>query len=248
MTAFLYGALSGALLFFPLNLIQVQGYSETSAGFTMLPVSICLAVLSPLMGRVMGRIGARLLMAVGPFLVGIGFLLLSLPGLTAGVGDYWTAYFPGILCIGLGMGLTVTPLTTTVMSSVSTDSAGTASGVNNAVTRSAQVLMIAIFTIIATNAFANNLTNRLASLPVSAESRTQMLNESSKLGNVPIPENLDGAVKTDVSQAVRLAFAEMFRVMMLVAAALCWISAMISALTIRRVPTATPNVATGNTA
>jgi EmrB/QacA subfamily drug resistance transporter len=235
MTAFLYGALSGALLFLPLNLIQIQRYSETNAGVATLPVSILLAVMSPLMGRFLGRIGARLPMTLGTLIVGLAFFLFSLTGLTAGEADYWTTFFPGILCIGIGMGLVVTPLTTTVMSALPSEYSGTASGVNNAVTRSAQVLTIAVFSIIAINVFTASMNARTASLNLPNDARAALTIEAQKLGNAQPPQGLDGAAQTEVTQAIRLSFVEMFQQMMRVAAVFCVISAVVSALTIRNV-------------
>src|SRR5690348_8364901 len=125
MCVFLYGALSGALFFLPLNLIQIQGYSATIAGFALLPFSIFLAILSPIMGRLVDRVGPRIPLTVGPIIVALGFILLSLPGITAGPSAYWYTYFPGSILLGLGMGITVTPLTTAVMGSVAASHAGT---------------------------------------------------------------------------------------------------------------------------
>ena len=82
MCVFLYGALSGTLFFFPLNLIQIQGYNPALAGLASLPFSILLATLSPVMGRMTNRFGARLLLTVGPAIVAVGFALLALPGIT----------------------------------------------------------------------------------------------------------------------------------------------------------------------
>jgi EmrB/QacA subfamily drug resistance transporter len=144
MTWFLYGALGGALVFFPLNLVQVQGYDPAIAGFAFLPFALLLTALSRWAGGLIDRRGARLPLTVGPGIVGIGFLALAQPGLTGGPVGYWTSYFLGVVLLGVGMGITVAPLTTAVMGAVSAQHAGVASGVNNAVARAAGLLAVAV--------------------------------------------------------------------------------------------------------
>jgi MFS family permease len=123
---FLYAALGSVTSFLPLNLIQVQGYSSSVAGFTFLPFSILLATLSPFTGGIADRYGSRMMLTVGPLIVGAGFAALALPGMTGGPSAYWTTYFPGVILIGLGMGMTVAPLTSTVMGVVLSQQSGTA--------------------------------------------------------------------------------------------------------------------------
>ncbi|MBC8100821.1 MAG: DHA2 family efflux MFS transporter permease subunit, partial [Armatimonadetes bacterium] len=118
MTVFLYGALGGALLYLPLNLTQVQGYRADLAGLMMTPTGVILALMSPFTGRLVDRYGPRLLLTVGPLIVGAGFAALAFTGINAMPNDYWLTFFPPQLLIGIGLGITVAPLTTTVMTSV----------------------------------------------------------------------------------------------------------------------------------
>ncbi|MEJ8821262.1 MFS transporter [Variovorax humicola] len=154
LTLFLYAALGGSLYFMPLNLIQVQGYSATVAGAALLPFVLLMFFLSGWAGQLVDRFGPRIPLVLGPAMASVGFALLALPGVGA---TYLSAFLPGVLVLGFGMTVTVAPLTTTVMNSVGPTLAGTASGVNNAVSRTAAVLAIAVFGVIMAWASAAHL-------------------------------------------------------------------------------------------
>ena len=140
-TLLLYAAFSGALFLLPFLLLRVHHYPPARAGAALLPLSIGLAVLSPLAGRLAARVGARILLAVGPLLVATGFALLAW---RAGDGWYWTGAFPGLTVMALGMGLAVAPLTDAVLGAVPDEYEGAASGINNAVARVAGLLAVAL--------------------------------------------------------------------------------------------------------
>ncbi len=238
MCVFLYGALSGAFFFFPLNLIQIQGYNPALAGLANLPFSIVLAILSPSMGRMADRVGPRLLLTVGPSVVAVGFVLLALPGITIGPVAYWWTYFPGILAIGVGMGITVAPLTTAVMSSAPTEHSGLASGVNNAVTRSAQVLALAILGAVAIFTFSSALQTRAATLPLSAQQRATLVADADKLGETPPPPGVDQQTASQVTAAVQDSFISVFRLISLIGAGMALLSAALAWLLVEPKPTA----------
>src|SRR5206468_1360517 len=124
LTLLLYGALGGVLFFVPFDLIQVQGYSPTAAGASLLPAVLLISAMSPAAGALHARVGARIPLVVGPLLTAAAFVLLALPSIG---GSYWTTFFPGIAVLGLGMGITVAPLTSAVMGSVDDHHAGVAS-------------------------------------------------------------------------------------------------------------------------
>ena len=144
LTLLLYGALSGALFFLPLNLVQFQGYNQTQAGLALLPWTLLIILLSRRMGTYVDEHGPRRPLILGPIIVGASMLLLAIPGVTNGFQDYWYAFLPALLLFGLGMGLVVAPLTTTVLGCVPRHNSGIASGINNAASRVASPLTVAI--------------------------------------------------------------------------------------------------------
>jgi EmrB/QacA subfamily drug resistance transporter len=141
LTLLLYAAFGGALFLLPFQLIRAHGYSPAQAGAALLPLSIGLAMLSPLAGRVAARVGARAQLTVGPMLVGVGFFLLAW---RAGDGGFWTGVFPGLAMLALGMGTAVAPLTDAVLGAVPDEYEGAASGINNATARVAGLLAVAL--------------------------------------------------------------------------------------------------------
>src|SRR2546426_4813651 len=132
LTLLLYAALGGTLFLFALNLIQVQRFSATAAGATFLPFVIIMFSLSRWSGGLVNRFGARLPLTIGPLIAAVGFAMFALPGRGA---NYWTGFLPAVVVLGFGMAVSVAPLTTTVMSSVSERQGGVASGSNNSVSR-----------------------------------------------------------------------------------------------------------------
>lgn len=140
VTLAMYGALGGLFFGLVIYLQSAVGYSSLQAGLATIPVTICLLLFSSRVGEWSGRIGPRIFMTAGPILSGLGMLWLW--PLHAG-SPYVTAIFPGILLFGLGLALTVAPLTTTVMASVDERHSGIASAVNNAVARVAGLLVVA---------------------------------------------------------------------------------------------------------
>ena len=219
LTLLLYAALSAATFLLPFNLIQVQGYSPAKAGAAFLPFVVTMSLLSRFTGGLADRFGARPLLIAGPIVAGIGLALLALP--TIG-GSYWTTFFPGVFVLGLGMALTVAPLTTTVMTSIDDQRhAGAASGINNAVARAAGLLAIAILGALAVTIFARDLDSRLAAAP--PEVRQAMAAQRTKLAEAHPPS---GANVPMVRDAVRHAFVRAFRVNVLIAAALAALSSL----------------------
>ncbi|MFL5336468.1 MAG: MFS transporter [Geminicoccaceae bacterium] len=134
LTFLLYAALGGLLVLLPFLLIRIAGYSAVQAGAALLPLPLLIGIGSRAMGQLTARVGGRWPLGLGSLIVGAGFLLF-LGVDPAGTGDYWRAIFPATLVVGLGLALTVAPLTTTVMASVGPAHVGAASGFNSAVAR-----------------------------------------------------------------------------------------------------------------
>lgn len=196
LTLLLYTALNGLLFFFPLNLIQVQHYSATQAGAALLPLILILFLLSHWSGGLLSRYGARGPLTVGSLVAALGFALAGRPGIG---GSYWTTFFPAISVLGLGMAISVAPLTTAVMNAVPVDEAGVASGINNAISRLASLLSVAVFGVVLLTSFRHNLGRRLDQYGVPATERQSIQGQQSRLA----------AVQTDDPRAKR-AVAEAF--------------------------------------
>jgi EmrB/QacA subfamily drug resistance transporter len=225
LTLLLYAALGGTFFFVPFDLIQVHGYSPAAAGAAMLPLILLLSVLSGWAGRLADRYGVRAPLVIGPLIAGAGFALLAMPGAS---GPYWTTFFPGMVVLGLGMSGTVAPLTTAVMTSVGSERAGVASGINNAVSRTAGLLAIALFGLVAYQRFGSSLLRRLDALGVPPEVRELLARERGKLAAAVLPPSLPEALRRRLEQAIDLAFVDTFRLIMLLAAALAVAAAAIA--------------------
>ena len=221
LTLLLYAALSIAVFFLPFDFIQLQKYSPAQAGAAFLPLVVTMSLFSRWTGALADRIGPRLPLIGGPLTAAIGLGLLAVPGIG---GSYWTTFFPGLLVLGVGMAITVAPLTTTVMTSIDDERhAGAASGINNAISRAAGLLAIALFGAISIVAFARDLDRRLGRETPAI--RSSILAQKTKLVEAEPPRNLDGATRARVRGAIEASFLRAFRIDMLAAAALAFAAA-----------------------
>ncbi|HWE73369.1 MAG TPA: MFS transporter [Stellaceae bacterium] len=229
ITLLLYAALSGALFFLPYDLIRLQGYSAAGAGASFLPFSLIMGGLSRWSGAFVDRTGARLPLMSGPVIVAVGMAMLALPGIG---GSYWTTFFPSMLVLGIGMTISVAPLTTAVMGAVDERHAGTASGINNAVARIAGMLAIALFGALAVGIFAQAVDESLVSLQLAPDLRAAVAAQIPRLAEAAVPPGIEGTLKQAIENAFELSFLRAFRIAMLVAAGLAIASAVCAALTI----------------
>src|SRR2546430_6553579 len=223
LTFLLYGALGGTLFFLPLNLIQVQHYSATAAGAAFLPFILIMFLLSRWAGGLVERYGSKIPLVIGPLIAALGFGLFMLPGVNAG---YWQTFFPAVVVLGIGMAISVVPLTTTVMNLVVQNRVGVASGINNAVARGAGLLAIAVLGIVMLHCFNHAMDRRLAgeNLPPGAWQSLQA--QRTKLAAASLPDEVDQMTKQLIGQTIAESFVHAFRLIMAIGAMLAAVSAM----------------------
>jgi len=187
--------------------------------------------LSRWSGGLVDRFGPRLPLTIGPLVAALGFALFALPSTNV---RYWTGFLPAVVVLGLGMAMAVAPLTTTVMGSVSSEQAGTASGINNAVSRAAGLIAIAVFGVVMLYSFGQSLSFRLTAIGLNEEVRKSIENQSMRLGGLEVPQNLDPSTRQTVEDAVGRSFVSGFRVVMIISALLALASATSSLVFIGR--------------
>jgi len=217
LTLFLYSALGIFFFLFPLNLIQIQKYSATATGAAALPMILLMFLLSRWSGGLINRYGPKIPLIVGPLIAAVGFFLFAVPDVRA---RYWIAFFPAFVVLGLGMAISVPPLTTLVMNSVEQQRAGTASGINNAVARAAGVLAVAVLGAVMAAAFAHSLRGSLANLNLNVGIVHQLQSNVAKLGSLDAPPGVDSQTAAAIRSAVADAFIFGFRLVVLVCAVL----------------------------
>jgi EmrB/QacA subfamily drug resistance transporter len=228
LTLLLYAALGGALYFLPFALIQVHGYSATAAGSAFLPFVIITFLMSRWAGGLVTRYGARLPLIIGPVIAATGFILFAIPGTE---GSYWTTFFPAIVVLGFGMSFVIAPLTTTALNSVEGRHSGLASGVNNAVSRTASLIAIPVLGIFVFVVFSASLDAQVATLDLSQGAHQQLEAQKANLGAAQVPEGL-GDETAAVQRAIRESFVAGFRVAMFVAVGLALASAVAAGIMI----------------
>jgi EmrB/QacA subfamily drug resistance transporter len=229
LTLFLYAALGIFFFLFPMNLIQVQRYSTTATGAAALPLILLMFFLSRWSGGLVTRYGARAPLISGPLIAATGFVLFAVPGVGA---SYWSAFFPAFVVLGLGMAISVAPLTTVVMSSGDQNRAGTASGINNAVARVSGVLAIAILGIVMVKLFSRSLNRSLAGHPLPPGILQYVRSNEIKLAGLDLPSGLDADATALIRVSISHAFVFGFRSVMLICAGLSFAGAAVASLMI----------------
>lgn len=198
------------------------------AGAAMIPSVLLLFLLSRWAGSLADRIGPKPLLIIGPTIAATGFALFLVPGADA---SYWTGFFPAFVVLGLGMSLTVAPLTTTVMSAVSRQHSGVASGVNNAISETAGLLAVAVFGLAMSHAFNRGLDRGLQGANVPPEVRQEIRSQESKLAAIEMPKRA-GPAAPAIMHAIEASFVAGFRLVMTLGACLALLSAVCAWLTL----------------
>lgn len=219
LTLLLYAALGGAIFFLPFDLILVQQYSPTVAGMALLPLVALLFLLSPWAGSLASSIGPKIPLVAGSAIAALALAWMALQSVG---GSYWTTFFPGAVLLGLGLGLAVAPLTTTVMASVDEDHVGVASGINNAVARTAGLLAIAVLSLAVAGTFNRGLDRRLATLSLPPQILRAVDEQRPRLAAAKAPAFAPEGVRRKVEAAIKLSYVDAFRVAMLIASALAF--------------------------
>jgi EmrB/QacA subfamily drug resistance transporter len=229
LTLLLYGALGGAFFFLPFDLIQVHRYSATAAGAAFLPFTLTMGALSRWSGGLLDRFGARWPLIVGPAIAATGFALLGLPGTD---GSYATTFLLPMTVLGLGMVVSVAPLTTAVLAAVPPHRTGVASGVNNAAAALANLLAVAIFGAIALGVHDRALERHLAEQTVSSPVAAAVQASRGKFVAESALARLQGEDHEVADAIVRASLADSIAIVMWLAAALALTGAVCIWLTV----------------
>jgi hypothetical protein len=232
VTALLYAALGACLFFVPFNLIEVQRYTPAAAGAALLPLVACVSLLSRWSGQWVARVGPRVPIVIGSTVTAAAYALLAVPG--AG-GSYWTTFFPGVTALGVGIGMIVTPLTTTAMGAAGSQHAGVASGINNAIARTAGLIAIAALGVLLLSRFQRALGQELDAIGAPPAVRAFVEAQRSRLAAAELPD-ADASMRAAIQQALDASFVTGFRSLMLSCALLAAVSAVAAGALFRRHP------------
>ena len=228
MTICFYCGLYGMLFFLALNLVQVQKYSAAAAGLAQLPVMLLVIASAPLAGVLVDRFGPRVPLGCGGLLGMLGFLWLARTGVTAGPVAYWETYFPALVLLGLAMGMTAAPLSTTIMNCADQTQLGLASGLNASLSRLSSVLGLAILGSIALPWFSHTLAAQVADLGLDAAALESLQQQSRRFADAAPPAGISPALAGKIQQAIQLAFVDAFHVVATVSAGAVMMSTLLA--------------------
>lgn len=226
LTLLLYAGLGGALFFLPFHLIQVLQYSPTQAAASLFPFPIFFFIFSRLTGKFADKYGVKPLLFVGPLLTSLGFLLLSYVNIRS---SYLESFLAPIATIAMGMGITVTPLTTAVMLFGSDSKRGVVSGINNAISRTAGLLAIAILGLILFFSFRGQLEKELPNVLKPQQSQ-QIISQSEKLAAVKIPKSFSQIEKEQVQETIYHSFSHSLQIILRICFFLSFLSSLFALL------------------
>jgi MFS family permease len=207
-------------------LIFVQRYSPAAAGAAMLPFILIMFLLSRVSGGLVARIGVRAPLVGGGLVAGLGFAAYAL----CGVGrPYWLSFLPASVLLGLGGAGFVAPLTTAVMSSVEAARAGTASGINNAVSRTAGLIAIALLGIVLASMFDRQFPRALAAAHASPAAIAAAHREYARVRSAEVPADVrEPADRAALRSAIDSAYTAGFAAVMLASALLSLAAALLA--------------------
>ncbi len=224
VTMLYYMGLGAFFFFMPLYLQQVLGYSAVWSGLTTLPISILIMILSQFSGRIADRIGTVWPIVAGMAVSALAFFLI---GRARMVERYWLELVPIILIYGTGLGIMIAPLTRSAMGSLADEFAGIASGVNNAASRLANMLAVAIFGAWIVTYFGRNLDAGLTQLAIPNAAQSTLMQNARELAGLRIPTTLDAALQTSIQNLIDTTFLDGFERVMWASMALAFVSIVI---------------------
>jgi EmrB/QacA subfamily drug resistance transporter len=235
LTLLLYFAVTSAFFLLPFDLIQVQHYSATKTGAAFLPFAILVGGFSRFAGGVTDRWGPRRLLLLGSLTTAAGLALFALPGIG---GSYWSTFFPPMATVGLGMALSVTPLTTIVLDAVAPSEAGVAAGVNGTFARLAALLAVSIIGVLMLALFTQAIEGRGEFASLSPPLRRAVTGEHRSFADTHVPESVQGGDRMLVDRLLSEAFVASFRSVAGLSAGVALAAALATALALRAGPSA----------
>ena len=235
-TLLLYAGVGAGFFFVPFNLINVQGYTPTQAGAALLPMILIMFLLSRWSGGLVAWAGARIPLTLGALIATFGFVLFAFTGVGR---TYLASFFPAVMVLGIGAAVFVAPLTTTVMNSIPAAHAGTASGINNAVSRVAGLLAIAALGIVLVSSTHAALNSNPAVASLSSATQHALASDTLLSGRLP-DRGVTQSDRLPAQHVVDDAYAVGFRNVMLICAALALVSAVLAFACLKDSPALKP--------
>ena len=208
------GTLGPVVLYLPLNLIQIQGYSAASTGLAVIPMTLLATICAALIGPVVDRRGPRVPLILGTSVLCLGFLAFTNIGTTNGESEYFSTFFLPAVLYGIGLGLTIVPTTAAALGSAPNAYAGIASGVHNTMSRGGQVLTVGILGGLAITWFGQLLMNDPYVRSLPREAQSYLAADAGDLAETSLPDSLSVEEKEGVRQVIRESFVATFRILM----------------------------------
>lgn len=230
VTFLMYAPLGGALFFLPFAMIQIFDYSPTGAGASFMPIILLLFLFSRWAGGLVDKYGAKLPLVFGSIIQAAGYILFAIFG---GGGNYFYTFFPGMFVLGLGLALSVAPLTTAVMNAVDKSFSGTASGINNAVSRVSGLISIAILGIVMLFLFSSAMDSGMQTRAIPENIQTVFKDEYINLADAAMPVGIAPDLEQNLINLVEISYVSSFNILMYIAAALTVLSALVAWLYVR---------------
>lgn len=210
-----WGGWNAVIFFLPFSFIQIHGYTATEMALGFLPAIVTLFISAPLTGQIINRAGVRVPLVAGTLIISLSYVLFTIPGLGS---NYFYDWLVPILIMGLGIGVTISPMMSAVMGSVDKKFSGLVSGINNSVGRVAGLFAIALFGVIAIHIFNFELSQHLSGLDLDLRTREFLEHERIKLAGADIPEWVGPEMKERIRYYIDISFLKSFRVVMLLCA------------------------------